>query len=64
MATNSVSTQLDRITASMAGVEAFLTGLVQSDDTGLSNQAFAMSDLLQRLQTDLDRIAEHLRKRG
>lgn len=61
MATQSVSTQIDRITASMAGVEAFLADLVQNDDFGLSNQAFAMSDLLKRLQADLDQIALQMR---
>lgn len=61
MATHSVSTQIDRITASMAGVEAFLADLVQNDDHSLSNQAFAMSDLMKRLQEDLDQIALQMR---
>jgi hypothetical protein len=61
MATNSVPAQIDRITASMAGVEAFLADLVQNDDFSLSNQAFAMSDLLKRLQADLDGIALQMR---
>lgn len=62
MATNSVPAQIDRITASMAGVEAFLADLVQNDDFSLSNQAFAMSDLLKRLQADLDQISAQIRE--
>lgn len=62
MATHSVSTQIDRSTASLAGVEAFLADLVQNDDLSLSNQAFAMSDLLKRLQADLDQIAVQMRE--
>lgn len=61
MATHSVSTQIDRITASMAGVEAFLADLVQNNNLSLSNQAFAMSDLMKRLQEDLDQISFQMR---
>ena len=64
MAEQSVATKIDRITAAMAGVGAFLSDLVQTDDMSKSNQAFAMADLVSRLQVDLDQIAEQMREEG
>lgn len=57
MAIESIQNRINKITASMAGVSSFLEELVQDDDVAISNQAFAMSDLLDRLINDLDGIA-------